>query len=162
MGVMMAIIFRSPFALMIAALGPVMAVGSWWEARRTHRATSAEQLREQERAREQDERNCAQADEDYRLEQLARFPAVGDWLTNPLWRPTVEHPPRVRVGLDSVVRRDSPSSPGRQVSGVPLTVDLDGGIAVVGRGTRATHCYRAIVVQDDVGMVWFLGVDNVT
>ena len=147
MGALMAIVFRSPYALMIAALGPVMAVGSWWEARRSHRATSAEQLREQESERERHEHNSARADRDYRREQLARFPAVGEWVTNPLWRPLGETPPQVRVGLDSVVRRESSSSPGRYVSGVPLTVELAGGIAVVGRGTRATHCYRAIVVQ---------------
>ena len=153
MGVLMAVIFRSPYALMIGALGPVMALGSWWEARRTHRASEAQQLRQQQLEHERQRQKNAQAAEDYRREQLERFPAVHEWVTNPLWRPSGESPLRVRVGLASV-RLPSPLDGERStVHGVPLTLELGGGIAVVGQGQRARNCYRAIAIQSLALMV---------
>ena len=57
------IVLRSSYVLVFALLGPVMALSSWWEARRTHRV---ENERQREEARARDE-------EDYRSRAVLRF-----------------------------------------------------------------------------------------
>lgn len=146
--VVMALVFASPFALMIGVLGPVMALGSWWESKRSHRdqlATQADQ-----RVRQVAEAESAQerADEEFRQSELARYPGVEAWMAQPLWRPRPGWPPSLRVGLDQVERSDGTATTrSRRVPGVPRVVTLGAGLAVVGQGPDAAAVYRHLAIE---------------
>lgn len=124
-----------------------MALGSWWEARRSHRVAVAEDA-VAEQAHRVDTRAAQEAQEHrIRQEALGRHPTIDQWMANPLWRPQVgslrgngEHSP-LRLGLDRMEHS------GQWISGLPHVVDIAGGVAVVGDTPHATAVYRAVVVQ---------------
>lgn len=77
------LILRSSYVLIFALLGPVMALSSWWEARRAHRAEIA---RHEKAQRERDEEERAQEKRRKREEirQLeTRFPTPPSGCNNP-------------------------------------------------------------------------------
>ena len=128
---------------MIGALGPVMALSSWWEAKRTQRRQSEDDAAAYERALADWDAQCLAEDEAYRHEALVATPGVADWMANPLWRPPLRDP--VRIGLHSAHRTHGMDS--RVVSGVPCAVPSTGDIAVVGRGTEVLAIARNIRTQ---------------
>lgn len=170
--VVMVLIFRSPFALMIGVLGPVMALGSWWEARRSHRVGVAEDLAAEEAGLADTHATMELEERRIRRETLEQYPRVDEWMANPLWRPHTGghtgagqlgagqlgtgqsgtgHTQRpaslpLRVGLDRVAF-DIGGHSGQWISGLPFVVDLAGGVAVVGEGPHAKAVYRAVVIQ---------------
>ena len=148
LGVAMSLVFRSPYALMIAVLGPMMALSSWWEARRSHRAQLAQDQAATEAEQASREQREYDRDEQFRREQLSRYPCVEQWVSNPLWRPATATAPTIRVGLDRIARPDAThSGQTRLVSGVPRTLEVLTGIAVVGDGALAQAVYRAVAIQ---------------
>ncbi|AVG24361.1 FtsK-like ATPase domain-containing protein [Pontimonas salivibrio] len=83
----MLVIFRSPFALMIGILGPVMALGSWWEAKRSHRLAMAEDVAAEEAGQAYTQATREHEERRIRQDALERHPSVVEWMANPLWRP---------------------------------------------------------------------------
>lgn len=135
------LIWKSPFALLIGVVAPVLAIGQWWESRRRHR-------RDVESAQDHYESELAQWDaelqeeaERFRAHQRQRHPHPAEWEQMPLWRPQVLDGDRyVRVGLGQVKR---PS--GRQVVDVPVLANIDSGLVVVGSGQVASGLWASVV-----------------
>lgn len=124
-----------------------MALGSWWEARRSYRVAV-----EEDRAAEEAHRvdtQVAHSSEERRIrrETVGRYPTVDQWMANPLWRPHSSGQPgsadvaTLRLGLDRVEHS------GQWIAGLPHVIDISRGVAVVGEGPHATAVFRAVVVQ---------------
>ena len=129
--------------LIFALLGPVMALSSWWEARRAHRAEIA---RHEKAQRERDEEERAQEKRRKREEirQLeTRFPHPTQWMQQPLWRPqrTAEGP-AIRIGCGT-----GTNSEGEALIGAPMVAQAPRGIALVGPAGLTEHCWPALVAS---------------
>lgn len=114
------LLIRSPYVAVFALLGPVMALATWWEAKRHYRQSqkqNEEALRDDER---RIEREQGRDDEAFRARQLERYPHPSRWLDNPLWQP--QHGERgvmIRLGLCSAPRQS-----GRLLTGVPGAISM--------------------------------------
>jgi hypothetical protein len=137
------LLIRSPYVAVFALLGPVMALATWWEAKRHYRHAQKEHeeaFRDEERRVEREQRRD---DEAFRARQLERHPHPTRWLDNPLWKPQQgERGAIIRLGLGSAI---GPS--GRLLPGVPYLLDEPAGIALVGPRQQTDAIWRALVAQ---------------
>ncbi|TQJ32564.1 FtsK/SpoIIIE domain-containing protein [Microbacterium sp. SLBN-146] len=155
------LVTSSPLALVLAALGPLIALASVLDGRR---AAHRDRRRHEAEARERRER--VRADVDRRLHaerrrRLFRHPDAAGYLVRDgdVWRDVPERGGRIVVG-----RGDAPS--GVRVTGgvgdpesddiraraailsaAPIVIDLAGGVAIVGPPVLAAAVHRALVLQ---------------
>ncbi len=140
---LLALVFQSTLALAFGLLGPVIALASWWEALRGHRRGSVADRERAEQALLEQEHLRLVEQEQFRRQRRRNHPAIADALGNPLWRPLAEpQPPLIRVGLG----QDSVEPGGEPVAGIPLLVDVSGGLAVVGEGPSSLSLWRAVAL----------------
>jgi len=137
------IVLRSSYVLVFALLGPVMALSSWWEARRTHRVET-ERQREEARARdEEDYRSRAHNDQDHLASLQQQFPHPSQWVNLPLWRPQQSNAgPSIRIGTTT---QNGPH--GTPLLGLPVDVEAPKGIALVGQPRLTEAVWPACVAQ---------------
>jgi S-DNA-T family DNA segregation ATPase FtsK/SpoIIIE len=155
------LVTSSPLALVLAALGPLIALASVLDGRRAaHRdqrrhASQAVQIRGRVES-EVDRRHDAE-----RRRRFLRHPDAAGFLARDgeIWRDVPERAGRIVVG-----RGDAPS--GMRVTGgagdpdsdavraraailsaAPVVIDLAGGVAIVGPAVLAAAVHRALVVQ---------------
>ena len=137
------LLIRSPYVAVFALLGPVMALATWWDAKRHYRHAqkqNEEALRDDERRIEREQQRD---DEAFRARQLERYPHPSRWLDNPLWQPRQgERGVMIRLGLGSAPRQS-----GRLLTGVPYLLDQPAGIALVGPRQLTETIWRALVAQ---------------
>jgi len=137
------LLIRSPYVAVFAVLGPVMALASWWEAKRHYRHAQKqhdEAVRDDELRLEREQRR---EDEAFRAQQRERYPHPSRWLDNPLWQPQRgERGVMIRLGLGC-----EPSRSGRLLSGVPYLVDEPAGVALVGPRQHTDAIWPALVAQ---------------
>ena len=134
---------RSPYVVVFALLGPVIALASWWEARRQHRLSllTQEAAAREEEAREELTRR--RNDEAHRAQQLERYPHPTRWLDNPLWQPPQgDRGPTIRLGLAAL-----PAASGAIAPGMPYLLEAPQGIAVVGPPQHTEGAWQALVAQ---------------
>ena len=140
---MLFLLIRSPYVAVFALLGPVMALATWWEAKRHYghaQKQHEEALRDDELRIEREQRRD---DEAFRARQLERYPHPSRWLDNPLWQPQQgERGAMIRLGLGS-----APGQSGRLLPGVPYLVDEPAGIALVGPRVHTDAIWPALVAQ---------------
>lgn len=151
----------SILALLLAALGPVIALASVWDARRGARR---DRRRHERTARHERDRVVAEVEgrqERERARRWARHPDVAGFLAREeaVWRSSGERAPLLVVGAGDVastvrvtggdgdpaaaaIRADA-----ARLRGAPVTVGLEHGIAVVGTGVLADAVHRALVAQ---------------
>lgn len=136
------VIFRSPFALIIGILGPMMALGHWWEGKRQARRESALDWESYELEREQYQRHLQQQAEETKKSLSVRFPAPGEWPLHPLWRPQVESGvATIRLG-----RGVTQGPAGEPLVGVPVTLTLSHTVGVVGASAAAEKAFLALAL----------------
>ncbi len=137
------LLIRSPYVAVFALLGPVMALATWWEAKRHYRHAQKnyeESVRDDELRVEREQRR---EDEAFRAQQLERYPHPTRWLDNPLWQPQPgEREVMIRIGLGS-----APGQSGRLIPGVPYLLDGPAGIALVGPRVHTDAIWPALVAQ---------------
>lgn len=136
------LVLGNPAVLLLAMLGPLMAVGSFLDARRTARRREAE--REAERELEQARRESAERAEwaGTRAEAEAEHPPVS-WFVRegagipPRWAHSElpEHR-QLRVGVDTLTR-------------MPVVLDVVDGVAIVAQGVVGTSVWRALMAAMD-------------
>ena len=136
-------VFRTPYALMIGVLGPVMGLASWWESRKSARQRHLQERGEYEEAlaiwrQEQD-----RADAIFRDRAIALAPSVAQWMANPLWRPPLKK--AFRIGTHLETRTDGAET--RTVAGMPCTVPVGEDIAVVGLSSDIPGIVRHLRTQ---------------
>lgn len=147
LSVVMAIMFRSPLALMMGALGPLMVLGGWWESRRQAGIRYA---------REEDEYRSAIQERSDRIRVLRRVaveeatrahPSVEQWAENAVWRGPRATDSLVRVGhtLWSPPAGHPLAGEGA-IAGMPALVDSTAGLAFVA-GDDAKDVWRALLIQ---------------
>jgi S-DNA-T family DNA segregation ATPase FtsK/SpoIIIE len=136
-------VLRSGYVLVFALLGPVMALSSWWEARRAHRVET-ERQREQARARdEEDYQSRVQRDQHHLTVLQQKFPHPSQWVNLPLWRPQHSSAgPSIRVGATT---QNGPH--GTPLLGLPAVVEAPRGIALVGQPRFTEAVWPACVAQ---------------
>ena len=116
-GVLVAV-FRTPYALMIGVLGPVMGFASWWESKRLVRQRYLAEQDEYEQACVAWRLGIERDDSAYRQQALAATPGVAQWMANPLWRPPLKGV--FRIGTHVETRTDGIET--RTIAGMPCTV----------------------------------------
>ena len=131
------LVLGNPAVLLFALLGPLMAVGSFLDARRTSRRIEAQ--RETERELEQARREHAQRSElaGERVQAEAEHPPVS-WFVRegagmpPRWaHAEVPEHRQLRLGVDALTR-------------MPVVVDLADGLAIVANGVLGVAVWRAL------------------
>ncbi|SDK06136.1 DNA segregation ATPase FtsK/SpoIIIE, S-DNA-T family [Cryobacterium psychrotolerans] len=151
----------SAFSLVFAALGPVIAVASMVDARRTRRTGLRAEARAYAAAVEALRADVAARHETLRQSAWARSPAVGTILGGAddagLWHRA--HGPTVVLGsgeVDSGLRVNGPGDTAEErelrrwaatLSDAPLTVDPRGGIGIVGPLPLVRAFARGLLVQ---------------
>lgn len=147
LSVTMAIVFRSPLALMMGVLGPLMVGGGWWESRRQARLRYASDCEEFERETLARGEAVAALQRSAVLEATRAHPSIEQWASHALWRGPRGSDPLVRVG--HAVWNPPENHPLAQegpISGMPAVVDSRAGLAFVG-GEDARDLWRALLVQ---------------
>ena len=147
LSVVMAIIFRSPLALMMGVLGPLMIWGGWWESRRQAGIRYA---------RERDDHDTAVHARSERVRALRRrvleeatraHPSVEQWAENTVWRGPRPSDSLVRVG--QTLWSPPPGHPlagEGAIAGMPALVDTTAGLAFVA-GRDEQDLWRALLIQ---------------
>ena len=98
LSLVMAIIFRSPLALMMGVLGPVMVFGSWWDATKRHSRHGAQLETEHAVALEVHREQIENARGAYKAQADQRLPGITNVWQDPLWRPSRTSSTVVRLG----------------------------------------------------------------
>ena len=128
--------FRSPFVLIGAAAGPLMATGVWWESRRHARRQNARwdahHRRELQRWSEHRAQKIAQHVSSAHRER----PSVLVWAADPLWSPAARGSTSVRCGVEWSAEHSS---------WLPWVEDIVDGVAIVGDGAAADAVFGSIV-----------------
>ena len=136
-------VFRTPYALMIGVLGPVMGLASWWESRKSARDRHRGEVEEYEQACVVWRREREREDSAYRDRAYGRTPSVAQWMENPLWRPPLTG--AFRIGTHLETRDEAGQS--RTIPGMPCTVPVGEDIAVVGVRSDIAGIVRHIRTQ---------------
>jgi len=140
------LVTKSPYTLLFALMGPVMAVASYGDGRLGERRRSKAAAHEAATA-EVDKASARQQEEDQNRSDLRRaHPAPGhlsavDPRARPPWNPDLAVAGTVRLGLT----RATESRQGR--NGVPLLVPSDAGIVAVGNPVFSLALARALWMQ---------------
>ena len=151
----------SAYALWFAALGPLMAGASVWDARRAARRARRRAQREHESSLTAVRSEIARRHETERRELWERHPDVAAHvrLGTQTWRRVPGRDETLVVGRGTAVsamRVDGPADDrdvravqqdARRIRDVPVTVPLTAGVAVVGPETLAASVQRALAVQ---------------
>ncbi|MFV0375199.1 FtsK/SpoIIIE domain-containing protein, partial [Microbacterium sp.] len=153
-------VMRSPYALWFALLGPLLAVASMLDARRARRRRRRDDARVAAAAAERAHGEIAQRHAVVRAAAWQRTPGLAGFLDRPsdVWRAVAgrsdvlvvgvgegEHRAQVSGGspeLAAQIRRAA-----RRVRGMPVTVPLTTGVAVVGADATTAAVARALVLQ---------------
>lgn len=158
---------RSPFALMFAAFGPVMAIAGYVDAglggRRRHRAATKRFVAELHEARAAVERGHDEERRRRRVEHPSASAIVAAGRTDVRWRMPAESAVLVSIGTGSgtsslVIEGGTPDGPATDeatslrraaaiVEDVPLLVDARQGIGVVGPLALGRAVARSLLVQ---------------
>jgi len=141
-GVLVAV-FRTPYALMIGVLGPVMGLASWWESKRSVTQRYLAEQEEYEQACLAWRIEKEQDDSAYREQALTATPGVAQWMANPLWRPPLKGV--FRIGTHLETRTDGTET--RTIAGMPCTVPAGEDIAIVGISPDLSAIARHIRTQ---------------
>lgn len=134
--VTLAVVLRSPFAMVGAAAGPLMATAVWWEARRQsrrdHASAESEYRRELVRVASvhhgEAQRTISEAERQH--------PRISACVTDELWRPSMAGNTTVRLG-----RVWDPGLHGW----MPWCEDLRGGVVVMGDCTASLSVFLTAV-----------------
>jgi|GEM_PF-6867240 len=128
----------SPFVLLFAAMGPLMAGANYLDARRTAKAQQATRAEEQQLAEAQAEHSRRVREKDALSQAVAAHPPISSVvnageLERPPW--CIAEPPgaerSIRVGADVA-------------SGLPALIDTSARIALVGSGIMVASAERAV------------------
>jgi hypothetical protein len=141
-GVLVAV-FRTPYALMIGVLGPVMGLASWWESKRSLNNRHLADQEEYEQACVAWRLEKEREDSAYREQAVAASPGVAQWMANPLWRPPLKGAFRIGTHLET----RTAGAETRAIAGMPCTVPAGEDIAVVGISVDISGIVRHIRTQ---------------
>jgi len=141
LSLVMAILFRSPLALMMGVLGPLMVFGSWWDATKRHRRHSAQLVTEHTVALEAHREQVEAARGAYKAQADQRIQAITHVVQDPLWRPSRASSTIVRLGTSWWQ-----APPGHPLEGT-------GGIAAMPEGIELAHSL-ALVAHSDHEDIW--------
>ena len=141
LSLVMAIIFRSPLALMMGVLGPLMVFGSWWDATKRHRRHGAQLETEHAVALEVYRDQTENARGAYKAQADQRIPGITSVWQDPLWRPSRTSSTVVRLGTSWWQ-----APPGHPLEGT-------GGIAAMPEGAELAHSL-ALVAHSDHEDIW--------
>lgn len=147
LAVVLAIVFQSPLALLLGALGPLMVWGGWWESRR--QGAKAHEVAELEYENQSISYRQRVDDTRHRTLESAwrEHPSLSRWSADPLWRGPRGELTTVSIGA----RRWEPPSSHElagtgMLSGMPALVDLTVGLAFVAP-TNSVDLWRALALQ---------------
>lgn len=147
LSVVMAIVFGSPLALMMGALGPLMMWGGWWESRRQGRLHHARECDDYDSAVQERGDRVASLRRTVMEEATRSHRSVEQWAADPLWRGPRARDSMVRVGYRLWGPPSGhPLADEGAISGIPGLVDSTAGLAFVA-GDDARDLWRALLVQ---------------
>lgn len=155
------LVTSSPLALVLAALGPLIALASVLDGRRAARRDRRRHASEAAELRERVGAEVERRHEAERRRRLLRHPDAAGFLRRDgeVWRDVPE-----RIGRIVVGRGDAPSgvrvtggagdadsealrTRAGRLAGAPIVIDLAGGVAIVGPAVLAAAVHRALVLQ---------------
>ena len=148
LSLVMALVFRSPVALMMGLLGPLMVWGGWWESRRQARVRHANESEAFARAAAARVHLVAALQRAARLDANRAHPSAEQWSSQTLWRgPQHSADNKVRIGHAPWSPPEGHPLAGEGViAGVPAVVDSSVGLAFVA-GDDAEDLWRSLVIQ---------------
>ncbi|RLK47569.1 FtsK/SpoIIIE domain-containing protein [Microbacterium telephonicum] len=152
---------QSPYALWFAALGPLMALGAVWDARRTQRRGRRRARTDAAAERVRVTAEVAHRHAGERAQRWARHPDLQRYAADPaeIWRAVPGREEMIVVGSGEAASTlrvgggDGDADAGevrraaRVIAEVPVTVPVRAGIAVVGPPIVAAAVVRALTLQ---------------
>ena len=147
LSVVMALVFRSPLALMMGVLGPLMVMGSWWEGIKRHQSSADLVEAEYDQSLSEYRENLVRMREETKTQALDVMPRLDHVFADPLGLGLPPRQSMIRVGTHWWTPPSShPLAGTGGIAGMPFGVEAGASLAFVGSEKEA-DVWRAIVVS---------------